>query len=423
MRSVDDAQSGRTTNRHLVRTSALALDGGVPVRTVPLPSWPHYAPDEVERVRDVLESGKVNYWTGKEGRAFESEFASHVGMPYCVALSNGTVALELALLCMRIGPGDHVIVPSKTFIATASCVVSRGAVPVVADVDPESQDISVETIEKAVTPQTRAIIVVHLAGWPCEMDPILEFAKARKIRVIEDCAQAHGAEYRGKKIGALGDASTFSFCQDKIITTAGEGGALLLRDKALWEKAWSYKDHGKDFAKASAPPSGSGFRFIHESFGTNWRMTEIQAAIGRIQLGKLSNWVGVRRAHAADLTGGLRKIPGIRVSDPPTHMKHSYYQYYFRVDVSHLRTGWTRDRILEAITREGVPCKTGGCSEIYREKAFSTIGIQPKDRLPNAHALSEESLMLPVHPTLSPEDVDDMIEAVRKVMAVACRDV
>jgi len=199
----------------------LAVDGGQPVRTTPLPSWPVFDKAELDAAREVLTSGQVNYWTGGHGRAFEREFAAAAGTTYAVAVANGTVALELALRSLEIGPGHEVIVPAATFIATASAVVRCGATPVIADVDVHTQCLTRETIEPRVTSRTRAIIVVHLAGHPAELAPVLRLAEARKIRVVEDCAQAHGARYFGQPVGSFGDIAAWSFCQDKIMTTAG----------------------------------------------------------------------------------------------------------------------------------------------------------------------------------------------------------
>ena len=266
---------------------ALAINGGAPVRTAPFPPWPVLEEEEIEAATAVLRSGRLNYWTGNEGRAFEREFAEFTGRKYAIALANGTVALELALHCLGIGSGDEVVVPSRTFIASASCAVMRGATPVVADVDRNSSNLTAETIDSVLTSRTKAIVAVHLAGWPCEMGPILELARARGIAVIEDCAQAHGARYRGRPVGSFGDLAAFSFCQDKNMTTGGEGGMLLTNDLRMWELGWSFKDHGKSYEAVYERNHPPGYRFLHESFGTNWRLTEVQSAIGRVLLRKL----------------------------------------------------------------------------------------------------------------------------------------
>jgi dTDP-4-amino-4,6-dideoxygalactose transaminase len=390
-------------------------------RHLPVAPWPVFAADEIEAVSRVLASGRVNYWTGDESKAFEREYAQHTGRKHAISLANGTVALELALYALGIGPGDEVIVPSRTFVACASCAVMRGAVPVVVDVDAVSQNLTAETIARALTPRTKAIIAVHLAGWPCDMDPIMALARERGIKVIEDCAQAHGATYRGRPVGSIGDLGAFSFCQDKIITTGGEGGLLVLNDGALWSKAWSFKDHGKSYDAVSRPPTAPGlFNWVHESFGTNWRMTEMQAAIGRIQLRKLEGWVAARRRNAAALTRALSGVPGLRLTLPPEGVGHAYYKYYAFVRPEMLKSGWNRDRIVQEVIAEGVPCSVGSCSEIYLEKAFPE-SLRPARRLAVARELGETSLMFMVHPTLSDADMGDTGRAVEKVMRRAVR--
>jgi dTDP-4-amino-4,6-dideoxygalactose transaminase len=262
---------------------------------VQFPPWPFFGEDEIQAAVSVLQSGKVNYWTGNEGRAFESELAAVAGRRYAIALANGTVALELALRVLGIKPGDEVITSPRTFIASASCIVAVGARPIFADIDRDSQNLTAESIHAVLTPATKAIIPVHLAGWPCEMDGIMALAREFGLSVVEDCAQALGATYKGRPVGSLGDVGAFSFCQDKILTTAGEGGALAVDAESAFEQAWAYKDHGKSFDAVYRRTHGAGFRWLHESFGTNWRLSEVQSAVGRRQLTKLAEWVDIRR--------------------------------------------------------------------------------------------------------------------------------
>jgi len=383
--------------------------------------WPVFAKDEIAAVKRVLQSGKVNYWTGNEGRLFEKEFAASIGVKYAVAVMNGTVALEAALMALGIGKGDDVIVTPRSFIASASCAVMRGAKPVFADVDRESQNITAATIEKVITRRTRAIIAVHLAGWPCAMDEIMTLAKKHKLAVIEDCAQAVGAFYKGRQVGSFGDAAAFSFCQDKILTTGGEGGMVVTNKKEIWSKVWSYKDHGKSYDavyKSDIKP-GPSFRWLHESFGTNWRMTEMQAAIGRIQLRKLKSWVEKRRHNAEILTQAFINIPAFRVTMPPEDVYHAFYKYYVFLRPEMLKAGWDRERVIVAINELGIPCFTGSCSEMYLEKAFDTDGLRPEKRLPVARELGDTAMMFPVHPTLSEKDMKDVVRAVEIVLSEA----
>lgn len=378
-------------------------------------SWPHFAADEIEAAVRVLSSGKVNYWTGNEGREFEKEFAAHTGARHAIALANGSVALELSLRALGIGPGDEVITTPRTFIASASCAIAVGARPVFADVDPNSQNITAESIRAVVTPATKAVIPVHLAGWPCEMDEIMEAAREFGLAVIEDCAQALGATYKGRPVGSIGDIGSFSFCQDKVITTAGEGGMITLDSDERFEQAWSYKDHGKSYDAVYRREHEPGYRWLHETFGTNWRLTEVQSAIGRIQLGKLDQWLSARRRHAAQLSACFAKLPGLRVTVPPEYICHSYYKYYVFVRPDALRRDWSRDRILMEIAARGIPCFSGSCSEVYLEKAFSA-GMKPARRLPVARELGETSLMFLVHPTLKDEHIALTCEVVAEVM-------
>jgi dTDP-4-amino-4,6-dideoxygalactose transaminase len=382
-----------------------------------MPAWPSFSEQEIAVAAEVLRSGKVNYWTGSEGRLFEQEFAEYLGVKHAIALANGTVALEAALAGLGIGPGDEVVVPSRTFIASASCAAMRGAIPVVADVDPESQTLTAETIRRVLTKRTRAIIAVHLAGWPCDMDPILRLADEHGLKVIEDCAQCHGARYKGRITGTMGHAAAFSFCQDKILTTCGEGGMLVTNDAAVYETAWSLKDHGKDRVLMQTPAPSHEFRWVHKTFGTNWRMLEIQSAVGRIKLRNLDDEVSIRRRNASILADHLGRLRSLRIPVPPPEIEHSYYKFYAFVRPEMLAEGWTRDGIIAAINAEGVPCFQGSCSEIYLEEAFASH--RPTSPLECSRKLGETSLMFLVHPTLEVGDMQDIAAAVEKVMAVA----
>ncbi len=397
----------------------LAIDGGQAIRTKPFPAWPSFAADEIAAAEAVLRSGRVNYWTGDAGKQFEKEFANQYGAEFGITLANGTVALELALAALGVGPGDEVIVTPRTFIASSSCVVMRGATPIFADIDPITQNIEAHTVAPVLSPRTKAIIPVHLGGWPCDMERMMELAGQHKIFVIEDCAQAQGAKFRGRPVGSFGHAAAFSFCQDKIMTTAGEGGMLLTNNQALWRDAWAFKDHGKDFDTVFHRAHPPGFRWLHGSFGTNWRMTEIQSAIGRAVLPKVAGWVEQRRENAARLATALRPLPGIRFQTPPPDVYHAYYRFYVELDTDLLTTGWTRDRVMSAIAAEGVPCLVGSCSEIYQEQAFQRAKLAPAQRLPNAAHLGARSLCFLTHHTAGDADMADVARAVEKVLSVA----
>lgn len=381
--------------------------------------WPSFSQEEADKVSQVLLSNRVNYWTGEEGKQFEQEFAEYSGVPYAIAVANGTVALELALRALDVGPGDEVIVTPRTFIASISCIVSVGATPIFADVEPSSQNITAETIAQVVTNKTKAIICVHLAGWPCDMDDIIALAIRHSIKVIEDCAQAHGAKYKGRAVGSIGDVGAFSFCQDKIITTGGEGGLLTIKDEQVWKAAWAYKDHGKSWDAVHDDESSEGFLWLHETFGSNYRMTEIQAAIGRIQLKKLDSWVQQRNKHAQMIADCCNNFPSLRVPLPSEDFLHAYYKMYVFVNTEYLKSDWDRDRIISEINHAGGICFQGTCPEVYLEKAFDDTRLRPEKRLSNVKSLGESSLMFPVHPTLTEQDITKMCQAIEQVMVLA----
>ncbi len=385
----------------------------------PFPPWPLYTQEEADSVSRVLLSNKVNYWTGQECREFEHEFAAWAGCAYAIALANGTVALELALEALEIGPGDEVIVPSYTFLASASAVVMRGAVPVMVDVDADSMTLTAETIAAKMTSRTKGVIPVHLVGYPCDMDPIMDLAEKHDLRVIEDCAQAHGARYKGRSVGTIGHIGAWSFCQDKIMTTGGEGGMVTTNDAALWSRMWSFKDHGKSWEAVYQREHQPGFRWLHDSFGTNWRMTELQGVIGRIQLQRMAEWTAKRRANATTIWNAARSISGLRVPVIPSWAEHAAYKCYVFVEPAALNAGWDRDRIMEAINGRGVPCYSGVCPELYLEKAFDNTGWRPAERLPVAKELGETALMLLVHPTLEQEHIEKTCKVLREVMKEA----
>ena len=382
--------------------------------------WPSFTEEEQAAVARVVGSNRVNYWTGEEGRAFEREFAQWAGTRHAVAVANGTLALDLALKALEIGPGDEVIVTPRTFIASISTVVNAGATPIFADVDRDSGNIAPAPIAPLISDRTRAIIPVHLAGWPADMDGILALARPRGIHVIEDCAQAHGAMIGERMVGSIGDIGAWSFCQDKIMTTGGEGGMVTTDDERLWSAMWSFKDHGKDWDAEYNRQHPPGFRWVHESFGTNWRMLEMQAAIGRIQLTRMAAWTARRTAIAARLASALAEFPqAVRVPMPGEGMVHAFYRLYAYVRPEGLKEGWTRDRIVAEVVARNVPLYQGSCSEVYLEKAFEGTGWRPAERLPVARELGETSLMFLTHPTLTDEEVGLACDSLRAVLGEA----
>lgn len=391
-----------------------------------LAPWPSFTQEEADAVAAVLLSNRVNYWTGEECRSFEREFATWSGSAHAIAVANGTLALDLALNGLRIGSvnggdaTDEVIVTPRTFIASVSCVVNAGAVPVFVDVDRDSGNICAATISERITKRTRAIIPVHLAGWPCDMTEIMAIARERGLMVIEDCAQAHGAAIGKRSVGSIGHVGAWSFCQDKIMTTGGEGGMVTTNDKALGSRMWSYKDHGKSWEAVYERQHAPGFRWVHESIGTNWRMLEMQAAIGRIQLARMAAWTKRRTEIATSLANTLEQFPqAIRVPRPSVGVHHAYYRLYSYIRPQGLRGGWTRDRVVEALVKSGVQVFHGTCPEVYREKAFDNLGFRPVHRLPIAQELGETSLMFLTHPTMKETELTGACEAIGRVLSEA----
>jgi dTDP-4-amino-4,6-dideoxygalactose transaminase len=383
--------------------------------------WPSYTQEEAKAIQSVLLSNKVNYWTGHQCTSFEAEFASWTGAKYAIAMANGTLALEAAFKVLGLVSGDEVIVTSRTYMASVSSIVISGATPIFADIKLDSQNIDPDSIRKKITKKTKAIVCVHLAGWPCEMDEMIKIKNEFDLFLIEDCAQAHGAKYKGKSIGAIGDIGCWSFCQDKIMSTGGEGGMITVNNKSLWSKLWSYKDHGKSYEEVNKKNPSSGFRFLHNSFGSNYRMTEMQAAIGRIQLKKMKNWHYLRLKNANTIWNFSKNCKGIRVPKVYDHIEHAAYKCYIFVEVERLKFDWSRDRIMKEINDLGVPCYSGSCSEVYLEKAFSKNGLQPLNTLHNAKKLGEESLMFLVHPTLTMSEINKTCNAISMVMNEAVK--
>jgi dTDP-4-amino-4,6-dideoxygalactose transaminase len=384
--------------------------------------WPSYTEEEIDEVAAVLRSNRVNQWTGDQIKLFEREFAEWCGVEHAIAVSNGTLALDLALKCLDIGPGDEVIVTPRTFIASVSSVITAGARPVFADVDPDSGNITAATILPFVNERTKAVIPVHLAGWPVDVPELTTKLAGTGIAVIEDCAQAHGAQVDGQSVGSLGTIGAWSFCQDKIMTTGGEGGMVTCDDAGLWDRMWSYKDHGKNwdavFNRAHAP----GFRWVHDSFGTNWRMLEMQAAIGRIQLRRMKQWTARRTAIATRYAEALAPFASaLRVPLPRPGLVHGFYRLYAYVRADGLKPSWSRDRIVEEVTRLGVPLYQGSCSEVYLEKAFDGTDFRPAQRLPAALGLGATSLMFLVHPSLRDDEVEQACQVFAQVLETAAR--
>ncbi|MGB5778532.1 MAG: polysaccharide biosynthesis protein [Allopontixanthobacter sediminis] len=371
-------------------------------------SWPSYEADEIEAVTRVLASGKVNGLVhGHETGAFALEFAEFCGASQGICMSNGTVTLEIGLRALGIGLGDEVIIPARSFFATASCVLAVGATPVFADIEETSQNIDPASVERLIGPRTRAVICVHLAGWPCDVFALRNICDKHGLSLVEDCAQAHGAQIAARPVGSFGDIASFSFCTDKIISTGGEGGILLCRDRDVYERAWSLKDHGKNRQKltdCSGRPGG--FRYVHDSPGTNARMTELQAAIGRVQLRKLPGWLAARSRNAALLSEMLENHRLIKTPRPPANIRHAWYKYYVMLADGIERPAVERGRIIESLIAQGIPCGSGSCPDMSRELGVSSCHPRRDGELATARRVGERTIMLAVDHTLGPKDME-----------------
>ncbi len=375
-------------------------------------NWPVMNEKMVEAVTNVLKSGKLNQWNNSKVKEFEDKFAEHMDSKYAVAVFNGTVALELCIKTLGLLEKDEVIVTPRTFIASASSCAWYGITPIFADIERNSQNITLNTIISKITKKTKAVILVHLAGWPCDLDEICNYCKNKGIYVIEDCAQAHGSKYKGKSVGSWGDINAWSFCQDKIITTGGEGGMITTNDLKLYKKAWSLKDHGKGYDTVFNKTHNNGYRWLHDIIGTNWRMMPIQAAIGIQALDELENWIIHRRQIANIYNNTLQSIEGVRLTIPAPHIYHSYYKYYFFIEPDKFKI--SRNKIIEMINKVGVFCQVGSCSEVYLENAL--IKYKPLDNLFITKELFETSILLKCDPCITIEWANNSINKIKAIL-------
>lgn len=384
-------------------------------------SWPYYEQDEIDAASKVLKSGKVNSWNGDQTLLFQNEFAERLKVKYSVAIANGSLALSSCYLSCNLKPGDEVITTPRTFIATASSLILLKLKPVFADVDPNTGCITAQTIEPLINKRTKAIVVVHLGGWPADMNQINKLADKYQLKVVEDCAQAHGAKINGRSVGTFGDCAAWSFCTDKIISTAGEGGMVTTNDKNIWNLVWSLKDHGKSFNSVFKEKHPYGFRWLHEKFGSNFRLTEFQSVIGRIQLNKLDNWNKIRQRNASIISEKLSKCNLLRIPIPPSNITHAWYKYYCYLNLDQMKSDWSRDRIIREINENGYPAFHGGCSEIYLEKCFKNSKFKQSKRLPFAKLLGETSLMFNVHPTIDENMMENYSDIIQKIIIRASK--
>ena len=376
--------------------------------------WPFITDKMCSEVNKILKSGKLNQWNNNKVNEFEKKFSEYINSNYAVAVFNGTVALELCIKTLDLKLNDEVIVTPRTFIASGSCCAWLGLKPVFVDVDINSQNITLDSIKSAITEKTKAVILVHLAGWPCELEEIVNFCRNKGIYIIEDCAQAHGAKYNNKSVGTWGDINAWSFCQDKIITTGGEGGMVTTNNADLYKRAWSLKDHGKDYDTVFNKEHPPGFRWLHKNIGTNWRMMPIQAVIGIEALNLLDDWVNHRRMIANIYNENLKDISGVRLTLPPENIYHSYYKYYFFIESANFNI--SRDEIIDKINDKNIFCQVGSCSEIYKEIALQDF--KPSKKLINAKKLFETAILLKCDPTITKDIAMRNINDIKSILKI-----
>jgi dTDP-4-amino-4,6-dideoxygalactose transaminase len=387
-----------------------------------------YSLKQIRNVIQVIKKNKTNYWTGQECKKFEKEFSKFHDTKYSIAVSNGSVALEIALKALNLEKTDTVIVTPRSFIISASCVLNLGLKPVFADVD-ENGNLSIDGIKKVFNKKIKAIIIVHLNGLPCDLDPILKFVKKNKLFLIEDCSQAHGAVYKNKKVGSFGHISTWSFCQDKIISTGGEGGMISTNNKKLWLKCWSLKDHGKNYHSVFYKKHKIGFRWLHDQLGSNYRMTEMQAVLGREQLKTLDQQIKKRNIIANLYINRLKdyyqKFDVINVPNfkhqtcslkknlkSCDKCRHSYYRLNLFINIKKIN----QIKLIEELNKKKINCGVGACPEIYREKVFKKLKFYPKKRLVNAKLLGKSSIVFPINPNRSLVNIKSEIDSIRKIL-------
>ena len=389
-----------------------------------------YTKEQIQSVSNILRKNKTNYWTGNECKLFEEEFSKYIGNKYSIAVSNGSVALELSLKALNLKKGDKVIVSPRSFIISASCVLNMGLKPIFADVDING-NLDIDGISKSYNKNVKAIIVVHLNGLSCDLDPILKFTKKNKIYLIEDCSQAHGAVYKGKFVGSFGDVATWSFCQDKIISTGGEGGMISTNDKKIWEQIWSYKDHGKNYQSVFFKKHKEGFRWLHDGLGSNYRMTEMQATLGRHQLKQLDNQIKKRNKIANLYIENLKEFmhkkhvlkkldfkcstcPSKKIENEKCNLcRHAFYRLNLFINPKIVN----QIKLITELDKNNVTARVGSCPEIYREQIFKKLKIYPKKRLINAKLLGEISLQFGINPKKSINLIKKEIHTIKKVFS------
>ena len=376
--------------------------------------WPHHTSEEIKLVKKILASGKTNYLYGEYGKKFEKLFSKIIGNKYSIAVANGTIALEIAIKALNLPKKSEILVPSRSFFASASSVVQAGHTPVFTDVDYNSQNINLKYIKESITNKTKAILCVHLAGFPCDMFEISNFAKKNKLFIVEDCSQAHGAKIKNRSIGSFGDISCWSFCFDKIISTGGEGGIISTNSKIFFEYIWSYKDHGKNIYKYNKKTKLNKFRYIHDSFGTNGRLTEMQSAIGLLQISKLDVNIIKRNNICNFIINSFKDFNFIKFQKVPDKYLHSYYKLYFYIDFKLFKKNIKGNDLLYEFQNKKLKINSGSCPEIYLEKAFINYKNR-KNRFNNAKLLGLNSFAISIHHKMIKKDLIKITKSMKAI--------
>ncbi len=378
-------------------------------------TWPHYSNRIANLVKKTILSGKVNYWTGNLCEKFENKFSKFIDVKYCCSISNASVGLEIALNALDIKKNDEVIVPSRTYITSASAILRVNAKPIFADIEKNSLNIDINSIKKNINRNTKAIICVHLAGYPCDMENILKIAKKNNLKVIEDCSQAHGAMIKNRSVGSFGDISVWSFCNDKIISTGGEGGMIACNNKTIYKKIWSIKDCGRSYDKIRKKTTKVGYRWLYDSIGTNFRMTEMQAAIGILQLKELKSYLKKRNRNANILRNALKKINFIDFQNVDKKLYHAYYRFTILVNKTKIKKGNSRDTILKQLINNKIPATVGVCPELYKEKVFHKFRKKYTDKY-YAKEVGKNIICFSVDPSISEKNMQSISNKIKRIM-------
>lgn len=380
--------------------------------------WPIVSKQEKILINRVLNSNKLNYWTGHNCKLFEKEYSNFFNKKYGISVCNASVGLDISLKALNLQKDSEVIVSPRSYVSSASCVINNNLKPVFADIDINSQNMCPKSIKQLINKKTKVIILVHLAGYPCEMNEITSIAKKNNIFLIEDCSQSHGSSYYGRYTGSFGDIAVWSFCNDKIINTLGEGGMICVNDDKIYKKIWSLKDCGKNFNKIINKPSNTyNFRWIHDFNGTNLRMTELQAAIGRHQLKKLTGFVKLRKRNANTIYDALKKSNLAIIPKIPDYISHSFYRCYILLNFKKIKKNWSKEKIIKHLNLEGVECNSGSCPEIYKEKVFKNLGYKFDKK--NAKSINQSAISFLVHPTISFKSIKMKAKIIKKIFLEA----